>query len=301
MASLDKRFLSTAEVAKALGVGVTTVKRWVDENLLPAHKTPGGHRKLLRADVIRFAKNGSFPDANLSLLGIVANGMKTTADCRREFMVALHARDGNAIREFIQHAHKSQMPVSTLADEIIAPAFAEIGHDWETDRIDVYHEHHSSQLVAAALYELKNQLGAATRGNRPLAIGGSPEGDPYLLSNLLIEVMLLEQGWRVQNFGPNTPLKSLRKALVEQKPRLLWISVNYLDDVDDFARQYRSLYAEAKDMDVSVALGGPVLTDDVRSRIIYTTFGDGLSHLSDFAASIAPQAKRPRRGRPVVG
>jgi len=45
--------LTPAEVAKRLGVSPITVRSWVAKGWLPAHMTPGGHRRFLWADVER--------------------------------------------------------------------------------------------------------------------------------------------------------------------------------------------------------------------------------------------------------
>jgi methanogenic corrinoid protein MtbC1 len=175
---------------------------------------------------------------------------------------------------------------------------AKVGHDWETTRIDIWQEHRGTQLCAAALYDLKDELQVRAERNRPVAVGGAPEGDPYLLGTLLAQLVLLDAGWEAVQLGPNTPLPSLTKAIEALSPRLVWLSVSYLSDAVEFIDSYRAFYRVAEQRDVAVAIGGHALAEDIRTAVPYTTYGDGLSHLAAFARTLHPRPKPPRRGRP---
>lgn len=293
-------YLSTLQAAEALGVSVSTVKRWVDEGVLPAHKTAGGHRKLLRAEILALARQGDLRCGDLAALSAAsprnqAGDLETAAAALLDALLAGHGAEVSAI---ICRAYGSGVSVETLADRVIAPAMAKVGHDWETGRIDVWQEHRGTQLCAGALYDLKDALEARAERNRPVAVGGAPEGDPYLLTTVLAQLVLLDAGWEAVNLGPNTPLPSLARALREVRPRLLWLSVSYLEDTAGFIGAYRDLYRAAERQGVAVAVGGQALIEPIRSAVPYTTHGDGLSHLAAFARTLHPRPKPPPRGRP---
>src|SRR6476661_3771506 len=116
------QYVSTADVARALGVGVSTVKRWVDEGILPAHKTAGGHRKLLLADVLRMVREGDFPRLDLSELQFVAetHGGVDPEVLSQQLLAALKRGEGDAVRSLIHGAYQSGVAMETLADFVIA-------------------------------------------------------------------------------------------------------------------------------------------------------------------------------------
>ncbi|MFO0939061.1 MAG: excisionase family DNA-binding protein [Gemmataceae bacterium] len=298
----QSQYLSTEQAAKAIGVSVSTVKRWVDDDVLPAHRTAGGHRKLLRAEVLALARQGELPRGDLAVLSPAVTKRFTVSleEASESLGRALVEGHGAEVSAIVRRTYRSGVSIEQLADRVIAPALTKVGHDWQTERIDVWQEHRGTQLCAAALYDLKNELESRAERNRPVAVGGAPEGDPYLLPTLLAQGVLLDSGWNAINLGPNTPLASMAKSIRELQPRLLWISVSYLNDISTFVESYKELYRFAERQGVAVAVGGKAMNEAIRSSIPYTTYGDGLGHLAAFARTLHPRPKLPRRGRPSL-
>jgi len=59
--TIDTRTYTTHEVAHICNVYPTTVIGWIKKNKLRAFATPGGHRRVLRSDLVNFLKQFGFP------------------------------------------------------------------------------------------------------------------------------------------------------------------------------------------------------------------------------------------------
>ncbi len=56
-----KETYTTFEISQFCNVFITTVSNWVDEGKLPAYRTPGGHRRVKRPDLLAFLEKYGMP------------------------------------------------------------------------------------------------------------------------------------------------------------------------------------------------------------------------------------------------
>ncbi|HRY30121.1 MAG TPA: response regulator [Elusimicrobiota bacterium] len=56
-----KETFTTYEISQFCNVFVTTVANWIDEGKLSAYRTPGGHRRVLRQDLLAFLEKYKMP------------------------------------------------------------------------------------------------------------------------------------------------------------------------------------------------------------------------------------------------
>lgn len=294
----ERKYVSTAQVAQALGVSVTTVKRWVDDRVLPAHRTPGGHRKLMMADVLRLVRDGNLPQADLSKLLSKSGQQNDPSQTLRQLTTALQTMDMELVRTILLGAYQGGMSIETLADRVVSPAMVQVGTDWHTGKLSVAQEHLISQTLMAVMYELRAYLRMNAEGGRPVAIGGAPEHDHAALPSLIAKLTLLDAGWDAINLGPHTPTFAFRSAIDDLNPLLLWVSITHVQRPDEFVEEFNALSAYAEEKQVAVAVGGRGLTQGIRERLRYTTFGDGFSQLLAFAKTMYRRREQPKRGRP---
>lgn len=285
-------YLKTQQVADALGVSVSSIKRWVDLGALEATRTTGKHRLVSLASALQFARRENFPVAGL--LAFAASNRPVEVDDRLCDRLAEALKDGDDRRatSILVSAYRSSGIVE-VADRLVRPVLERIGTGWLLGKWAIYEEHQATTLIASTLAGINSALIQAQEGPRPLALIAALEGDPFTLPGLLAEIVVREAGWDARHLGCDLPLRSLADAARRHRPRLIALSVSQVADRERFLADYPYFYEAANQVGAAVILGGRACDADLRSRLLFASFGDRMAHLAEFARRMLPQAAPP--------
>lgn len=229
----DPVLLSPRELAAAIGVSESSIKRWVDEGTVTAHRTAGGHRRILLSEAVRFLRESGTPLLRPELLGLpeVAlerGGAHAEPEAQRLFGYLLGG-DAPRSRGLLQALYLSGFTVARLLDDVVRVAMHDIGELWQHSERGIFQEHRATDLVLQALHRLRPLL-PERAPSAPTALGGALEHDPYLLAPLGAALVLESVGLEATNLGPRTPATTLVTAAAELRPVLVWVCVSLADD-----------------------------------------------------------------------
>lgn len=278
------------QIARALGVSESSLKRWCDRGLLPTVRTAGGHRRIPLSAVMDYLRSTGRPLVRPEILGLPATsgmGERVVDRARERLALALIEGDGIICRQVIFDVFLAGHSLSTIGDRVISPAFQDIGMRWECGEVEVYQERRACEIVGRVLHELEGAIPLAPE-SAPLALGGTIEGDVYEIATTLVSLVLRQNGWRAMSLGAGLPLSTMLAAILKYQPRLFWISASHVVDEVKFLSEYDVFFHEAS-RHTLIAVGGRALGDHVRSAMHYTVFCDRLAELEAFVATL----KRP--------
>jgi excisionase family DNA binding protein len=282
-----RELLTPKQVAVAIGVSESSLKRWCDRGMLPTIRTMGGHRRIPMSGVLHFLKETGQPVVQPEVLGLPRLDRqtdRTVTQAIAELTDALVTGQNEVCRRIIFELYLNGQSLAGLCDDILRPTFFDIGDRWECGQVQVYEERTACEITQRILTELRlawQQVDAQA----PLAIGGTISGDEYRLPTSMCELVLLEAGWNALSLGTNLPFATWHAALETRRPKLLWLSLSYVADRDQLLAEYPQLFEHAQRLGIAVALGGNGVDDELRRALRFTTFCENMRQLEAFASS----------------
>jgi len=262
-----KPLLSPRELADAIGVSESSIKRWVDGGVIAATKTAGGHRRIPINEAVRFLRDrqASLVHPDAIGLGDVASLLDLEAreeNPARALFEYLHHGEADAARGHLLSLYLNGRTVAQIVDGPLAYAMEKLGELWHDDEDGIYLEHRATEVAVSAISRLRMII-PPRPDNAPAAVGGAPAGDPYILPSLCAAAVLESQGVNAVNLGADTPIESLVLAAQALKARLVWLSVSVVENHSQLQLELANLSKALSDPPVSVIVGGS-RADEIR-------------------------------------
>ena len=248
-----KSMLTPRELAEAIGVSESSLKRWADAGLVRVTRTGGGHRRISLAEATRFIRERHATVVRPDILGLprleCAEG-SSEADRLYHYLC-----EGQAAlaRGTLMTMYLEGRTIAEICDGPLRESLTRLGELWRHSDVGIMVEHRATDIVVGAL----NQLRAAVAGREgPLAVGCAPAGDPYFVTTLMAAMVLESVGMHPVNLGADTPLGALRHAIATYEPRLVWVSVMSEEAATDAAADYAALADELDRQGIALVIGG---------------------------------------------
>lgn len=247
---------SPKELAQIVGVSESSIKRWVDDALIRVTRTAGGHRRIRLQDALHFIRDRNLHVLRPDLLGLPTTGAVRPSEAPGAGLLHLlrHGRSVD-VRNALAQQYATGTPLAVLFDEQIAGAMEVLGTLWEEDAAGIFIEHRATAACIEAVSHLRGLL-PTPPPDAPVAIGGAPPGDPYLLPSLMAATVFAEAGFADVNLGPDTPADSFLRAADVHHPQMVWIAMTSPLNATRADVLARDLFQPLLDAGVEVVVGG---------------------------------------------
>lgn len=224
------RTFSPRQLAQALGVSESSLKRWIDAGRIEAARTSGGHRRVTQREAVRFIREQGLPVVDPVALGLrelapalaVMDEHALTAEVLIETFTSPDAAQAGAL---LVAAYLRGAALPDLFDGPLRDAMHYLGTLWNHGDEGILFEHRATDIALQAVSQIRALL-PLPLASAPVAVGAACAIDPYLLPSLLVATVLAERGFRVTNLGPQTPAPVLAETAYRTRADLVWLSVS---------------------------------------------------------------------------
>ena len=286
-----EKLLTTNDVAEAIGASESSLRRWTNSGAIRTSRTVGGHRRIPLSEAIRFIRESGATVVRPELLGLSGisvsplsgGGAAGPQGVEDAIYRALVDGDARAARGQIIGLYLGGMSPAAMFDGPVGRGMHRVGELWQHAARGILVEHRATDICIQA-------VAPPPDSDAPVAVGGAPAGDPYLLPSLMVAAVLADAGYRETNYGAHTPLDGLAEAAAEQKASLVWLSVSTPAQEAELQRGVEKLSKALRQHDATLVVGGRHAGEIQPRRLPNVHVLQTMAELSAFARGAKPTA-----------
>lgn len=288
--------LSPRELALAIGVSESSLKRWADDGRIRVSRTAGGHRRISMDEAVRFIRETGSPLVRPEILGFpdIARfrTLSTTgaSPAQRLYDLLLHGK-GPEARGMILSAYLGGESMAAVIDGPIREAMARIGALWRESEDGIFIEHRASEICMSALLQVQVML-LSPGDDAPIAVGGGPSLDTAILPSLCASIVLTSEGYRSINLGAQTPLDTLAYAAEHHRARLAWLAITHPCEMREAQAEIERVARYLQSIGTRLIIGGSNHVDSIPAGATNIFTGGSMSELAAFARGLIAAGER---------
>jgi excisionase family DNA binding protein len=241
------QYFNSEEAAKILGVNVSTIKRWTDEEKLECIKTAGGHRKFLMEHMAAFLdrnkkkteKVNLFPIESETDLRISHHIIKGDFNYLID-LVLKKALSSNVdrIQQVLNGLYLGQYPLHQIYDHLVTPVLHHVGQMWIDNKLSIAEEHIASQAIRDSVIRLQGIIRLPRKKiGKALCLNFSNEFHSMALK--MVSHILEIKGYKIFYTGQNTPMERIDQFFQNYRPDRVYISGTMVEDKQLLIREFK--------------------------------------------------------------
>lgn len=260
----DVNYFNSKDVAKMLGVNVSSIKRWTDEGKLECIKTAGGHRKFILQHLASFIESHKKDNSRVNLFPLESESdllishyiLKGNYEYLQKYVIekAMECQR-KKVQQVLNGLYLAQYPLHEIYDKLLTPVFHKIGDHWFKNKISVIQEHFASQAILDCVIRLQGIIKIPTKkiGN---AICLNFATDLHDIVLKMVDHILELRGFNVLYAGSNTPLFEIEKVFENFNPERVYISSTVVLDPVIIQQEFDKLCEFSKRYGAKIYIGG---------------------------------------------
>src|SRR3954463_7326396 len=200
--------LRIGEFARRVGVNPELLRAWERRyGLLRPIRSSGGFRLYTADDAERVARMRRALDDGMSAAEAARMALEESRpsqgllqDAAARLLAAIRGYDEAGAHAGLDES-LAACGLEAVLREVILPALAQVGDEWEQGSIDIGQEHFATNIVRGRLLAIGRLWG---RGSGPLALLACAPGERHDISLLAFGLVLRSHGWRILFLGADS-------------------------------------------------------------------------------------------------
>ena len=285
---MNKKELNTKQVGDLFGVDESTVRRWSISGKIKCASSAGGHRKFSYYNIIQFSKNHGAKFKQKKDIDVLDS--KQIIKKITNFTLN---HDSSSIESIFIGLYLQGIQLSDLMDNYVEKVLVNIQSKLDTEKISTAEEHIARKIISRSLNNFRQSISNTKSKNNKNILCLNLENDIPDLPIDMIQILLENINYNVQNCGSHTSTENLKILLSKKEYEAIFIYLcnrqcctsTVRDNIKKTNHDLNEIGKLAKKYKIKLFLGGPsfknVDKENLKKYTRFTKYSEALSIVSN--------------------